>query len=75
MSAEILKWDGITKLDLPVDTVLDAAKDAKLKSVFIAGYEKDGTLYLASTIADGAELNWMLDKAKFQLLNISDDCE
>ena len=45
----------ITKLDLPVNQVLEEAK-AKLDGVVLMGYDKDGDLYFASTYADGGDV-------------------
>ena len=59
----------ITKLDLPVDRVLDSAKN-NLDSVVIAGYDKEGELYFASTMADGGEVLWLIEQLKIQLLNV-----
>lgn len=59
----------ITKLDLPIDMVLDAAK-GKLDSVVLAGYDKEGELYFASTMADGGEVLWLIEQLKMKLLNV-----
>lgn len=58
----------ITKLDLPVDRILEAAKE-RLDSVVLIGWDKDGELYFASTKADGGDVLWLLEKAKQALLN------
>lgn len=64
----------VTKLDLPIDTVLEGAKD-KLDAVVIIGYTKDGDEYFASTFADGGSVLWLLEKCKKQLLKVGDDAE
>ena len=48
--SKVIKFTGITKLDLPVDRVLDAAKET-LDGVVIMGYTTDGEEYFASTYA------------------------
>lgn len=57
----------ITSLDLPVDTVLDGAKGF-LKSAILIGYDNDGGEYFASTIADGGDVLWLLERCKQRLL-------
>ena len=60
----------VTKLDLPVDRVLEASKD-KLEGVIIIGYDKDGDEYFASTYADGGDVLWLLERCKKSLLKQS----
>lgn len=67
--AEILPFTGITKLDMPVDVVLEAAKD-QLEGVVILGYTKDGDEYFASTYASGPEVLWLLERLKKHLLDV-----
>lgn len=64
----------LTKLDLPVDRVLEAAKD-KLEGVVLLGYDKDGMTYFSSTYADGGEVLWLLEQAKRALLSAGDSCD
>lgn len=71
MSNNVIPLGNITRLDLPVDRVLDAAKD-KMDSVVICGWDKDGVLYFASTIGDGGEVLWLLEKAKEALLMVGE---
>lgn len=68
MSAEIIMYNGITRLDLPADRVCDAAAKADLAGVLIVGHHKDGELYFASTYADGGHALWLMELAKKQLL-------
>ena len=68
MSAEIHEFNGITTLDIPPTKILATAAGAKLESVVVVGWADDGSLYFASSTADGAEANWLLDAAKFELM-------
>ncbi len=65
---KVITLNCITKLDLPVDRVLDGAKE-KLKSAVILGYDKDGEYYFAGTYAGTHEVLWLLEKAKQAVLN------
>ncbi|TKB27504.1 hypothetical protein FCL47_05040 [Desulfopila sp. IMCC35006] len=62
---------GLTCSDIPVDDVLEAAI-GELRDVVIIGTYKDGREFFASSIADGPNVNWMLDRAKKALIEIID---
>lgn len=49
---KVIPLGCVTKLELPVDRVLEAAKE-QLEGVVILGYDNDGNSYFASTYADG----------------------
>jgi hypothetical protein len=70
--SNVVDFNGITKLNLDPDRVLNKAI-GELKDVIIIGYEKDGAEYFSSSIADGGEVNWLLDRAKLKLLRSVDD--
>lgn len=72
MTADIHIFDGITRLDIPADRVLEAAL-GQLRGVVLAGYDLDGNLYTASSYADGADALWLLELCKKRLLAIEDD--
>ncbi|WP_205240365.1 hypothetical protein [Desulfoprunum benzoelyticum] len=63
--------NGITSPEVSVDQVLEAAI-GELEEVVIIGTHKDGKEYFASSIADGPNVNWMLDRAKKALIEIVD---
>lgn len=46
--ADVVVLGGFTKLDIPVERVLDGAKD--LESVLVLGWTKSGQLYAASSM-------------------------
>jgi hypothetical protein len=60
----------ITKLDLPADRVLEAAK-GEFEGVVLLGFKTDGTTYFASTYADGGTVVWLLELCKKQLLEVA----
>lgn len=59
-----------TSHDLPVERILQGAHEADLETCIIVGYDKNGEEYFSSNVADGAEVNWCLDRAKLKLLNM-----
>ena len=69
---KVIPLGNVTRLDLPVDKVLEAAKES-LEGVVLIGYDKDGELYFASTFADGAEVLWLMENCKKKLLEV-DPC-
>lgn len=66
--SNVVTLNAPTKLDIPVDRVLDGAKDADLDGLFIVGRTKDGELYFASSIADGGDVLWLWEIAKSRLM-------
>ena len=66
---DIIPIGCVTYLDIPVETVLEAARD-KLNTVVILGYDKDGQEYFASSVADGGTVLWLLERLKLQLLDV-----
>lgn len=69
---EVIILNNITSLDIPADRVLEGAIE-KLEQVVILGYEKDGSEYFASSIADGGTVLWLLERLKIKLLDIVDE--
>ena len=64
-------WRGITRHDLPPNRILKAAIDADLKCVLILGFDKEGEEYLASSLADGGDAMWLMERCKMRLLEIA----
>mgnify|MGYP007002395784 CR=1 FL=1 len=57
----------VTRLDLPVERVLEQAKD-QMAHVVLMGWDNDGELYFASTFADGGEILWLMEKCREALM-------
>ncbi|RLD85282.1 MAG: hypothetical protein DRJ07_03350 [Bacteroidetes bacterium] len=72
--ADIIQFDGKTRLDIPADTILEKAI-GKLDKVIIAGVDKDGAEYFASSMADGGDCLWYLERCKRVLLRKGDEEE
>ena len=69
MTAEIITPSFNTRLDIPPERVLDAAKEAKLDDVLVIGRTNDGELYMACSTGDGPEILWLIENAKGYILN------
>ena len=72
MSDNVLPFGGITRLDIDPDRVLTSAV-GNLECVVIVGLGKDGEEYFASSMADGADALWYLERCKKKLLEIGDE--
>ena len=70
----IISFNGITKLDLDPDMVLENTK-GKLEGVIIIGYDHMGVEYFASSYADGGDVLWLLERMKMRLLNLAQEIE
>ena len=70
--SNVVRFTGITTLDLDADHVLESAI-GKLNGVVVVGFDKDGQEYFASSYADGGEVLWLFERAKKRLLEMPDD--
>lgn len=68
--SNVVELPVVTTLDLPVERVLDKAKDAELKVAIVVGETAEGGLYFASNVSDGGDVLWWLKKAEKALLEI-----
>ena len=73
MTDNVINLPVVTRLDLPPDRVLQEALNADLEGVVVIGYAKDGSEYMASSIAGGPEVNWLLDRCKARMMAFDDD--
>jgi hypothetical protein len=67
VTADIFIFNGITKLDLPPDRVLEQAV-GKLQGVLVIGFDHEGEFYGASSYADGGNAIWLLEVCKKRIL-------
>lgn len=70
MTAKVIVLPLVTRLDIPVDRVLDNAALSGMQAVVILGYDEKGEFYFASSYADGGDVLWLLEKAKKELLSV-----
>ena len=69
---DVVTLNMITSIDIPAERVIDAAKEASLTKVVIIGYDADGREYFASSVADGGEVVWLMERAKYKMMEIAD---
>ena len=72
MTADIVRFPGLTRYGLDPDRVLQDAI-GKLEGVVITGFDKDGNSYFATSYADGGNTLWLLEICKKALLEVGDD--
>lgn len=70
--AEIITFPGLTSLDIEPDEILEQAK-GKLQVAIVCGVDADGNQYLSSSVADGGQIIWQLERAKHLLMCIADE--
>jgi hypothetical protein len=68
MTAKIIPFSGITKLDLDPDVILERAKGT-LEGVVIMGFGREGEEVFASSYADGGTVLWLTERCKQRLLS------
>lgn len=65
--AKVIPFTGITKLDMPPDYILEAAK-GRCEGLVILGFDNDGGEYFTSSYADGGTVIWLLERCKAKLM-------
>ena len=70
---DVIPLGCITRLNLPVGRVLEEAKGmVSNDGVVVLGWGNDGEMYFASSLADGGDVLWLIEKAKKALLEVND---
>lgn len=72
---KVIVFNGITKLDLPADRILENMIGTEIDGIVLLGYRKDGSEFFASSYADGGTALWLLERCKKKLLQIAEDME
>lgn len=65
--APVIPLGNVTRLNLPPDRILEAAK-GRLENVVLMGQEADGSYYFASSAADGGVVLWLMEKLRLKLM-------
>lgn len=69
---EVIHAGFVTTLDTSPDRALEGAHEYGLESVVIVGFKPDGEFYFASSQSNSAEVIYLLEKAKHELLKMED---
>lgn len=62
----------VTRLGIPAERILNSALEEDLNSAIVIGRTRDGDIYFASSMPDGPEALWLLEKVKADLLAEAD---
>ncbi len=73
MTSNVIPFGGVTRLDLPADQVLEQAKEWASGGVVVMGWDENGDLAFASSMADGGQVLWVLEQTKLALLTMGDE--
>jgi hypothetical protein len=66
---EVIRPDFVTKLDVPIDDVINGAKETKFESIIVIGWTEDEGHYFASSTGDAAEMLFILELAKKRVID------
>lgn len=72
MVRELIPFSGITIYELDPDIVLDHIK-GKLEDFVIAGYDKEGKEYFATTFGHAGNVLWILERMKMRIFMAEED--
>lgn len=70
MPDNVIVLPVVTTLDVPADRILQAALDKGLTAAVILGYDAENNEYFASSLADGGDVLWLLERLKKELLEV-----
>ena len=65
---KIIPFTVLTTQDVPADRVLKEARKAALSEAVVIGWDEEGNLYFAGSVASGPSVLWLLEVAKKALL-------
>ena len=61
---EVVILDVETRLDIPAERILEAAKQDDLETAMVIGFDADGELYVRTTTTKAKEMIWLMELAK-----------
>lgn len=73
MTDNVVLFSGVTFLDLDANLLVKSALDEDLETLIMIGCTKAGDFYFKSNKADGGEVLWWLEKAKWKLMQIGEE--
>jgi len=65
----VVALDAYTTLDLPIEKVLDGAKEGVVGEVVVIGEGVEGMLYFATSSGNGPKILWLLEQARLTLMD------
>ncbi len=68
MTDNVQEFTGTTRLHTPVAKVLAKATLKGATDIVVIGWDRDGDLFLMSSGADAAEVTYLIEQGKLELL-------
>jgi hypothetical protein len=68
--SNVSDFTGKTRLPTPVNQILARAAGKGATDIVVIGWDRDGKLFLMSSDANGAEVNYLIDQGKLSLLEM-----
>lgn len=62
----------VTKQNIDPERILQNALKRELESCMVLGWTEDGEFYFASSAADGGEILWWMELARYRLMQVND---
>lgn len=69
--SNVTEFPGVSRNPTPVPKILASAAGQRLQSVVVVGQREDGTLYFASSDSDGPGVLWLMELAKWELMEVA----
>lgn len=66
---DILQFDGITTVEIPVEDILEKAKNWEMIKCIVVGIDADNELCFGGSFSDTPLINLLLDHAKNHIIN------
>lgn len=73
MTDNVIELDCDTRIDLPPDRILTAALGQIDACAIVLGLREDGATYMAFSTGDAAQIVFMLDRAKMDIMKSFED--
>ena len=70
--SNVVPFDGETRLNTDPKLLLESAKEHIGEGVVLIGWDTEENIYFASSLADGGDILWLLEKAKKALMEIGE---
>jgi ABC-type branched-subunit amino acid transport system substrate-binding protein len=67
---QVIKFHGISRLDLDPNDIIEQIRDLKLDGIVILGYTQDNREFFATSYADGGTVLWLMEQCKRDLLDV-----
>lgn len=72
---DMLRFEGMTKVEIPPEELLDAAKSWEMTKCMVLGIDVDGELCFGGSFSDVPLMNLLLDHAKRYVIETEDGGE